>query len=649
MTLSERYRGAAEYSFGDFSVWYWNSNGKFTFEVTRGEEDKIVHGETVLGDISRPSVQDKFRKILKSLFDLKGREGGKEAERIAREIIAEYNQIFKTKNKSTGESEDVDDWIEAKAEELLDDPYILREIKEYLDKKIVGEDQNKLLLFLIFLTKNTDPQACFLLAQSSTGKSYLVNNIKCLFEEDVLYYTRVTEKALDRIGKDITGKILWIGEGVGAKEAVEILRQWISEGKLRLLTNVKTEDGRLETQEIETVGKPVFITTQVEKKIDPELKTRVWTITLDESKEQTERILEFEARDFMFPGSSNNSDEELRVIRYALKSLKPYRVLVPYMGVLKETIPKQDVRIRRDFRKIGALIQACALLHQRNRPIIEIEGEEYLVATFADYRIVRSAILNSIKPTITGLDEEFETLLKAVKESGEGTVKEVTKKANELGLRLGQDNVYRKLNLLVDWGYLYVDKEGRRNIYELSPKSENNGNEFGLIRFQSLAERFGEKEFKEWLNSIYSVSVGYVENNNFSNPRLAYEDLKKYIYTPVTENENIELGGKPSSDSGDGSGETWNRVKPNRKDVKDENKPDLSLLDEEALERHRSIKIFIESECRKQKIDYLTTQDLLDWAVEKGVDSEQLDRDLQYLKTQGELYNPRGPDTWRAV
>jgi hypothetical protein len=84
MGLMEEYKklSAGEYSpkdFIDYSIWFWDVKGKFTFEITRGDELQIVYPETVLGDASRPSVQERFKRELKSLFRLRGREGEEKA------------------------------------------------------------------------------------------------------------------------------------------------------------------------------------------------------------------------------------------------------------------------------------------------------------------------------------------------------------------------------------------------------------------------------------------------------------------------------------------------------------------------------------------------------------------------------------------
>ncbi|MEM1661194.1 MAG: hypothetical protein QXR17_08685 [Candidatus Bathyarchaeia archaeon] len=72
------------------------------------------------------------------------------------------------------------------ASPLLKDEKLLCKIREVMDKEIVGEYENKLLLFLIFLSKDLGAeyaQACFIMGESSSGKSYLMHKVLSYFPD----------------------------------------------------------------------------------------------------------------------------------------------------------------------------------------------------------------------------------------------------------------------------------------------------------------------------------------------------------------------------------------------------------------------------------------------------------------------------------
>jgi len=91
---------------------------------------------------------------------------------------------------------------------LMDDPALLYRIKTELDKTVIGEDENKLLLYLICASSYTDFNlSAVITGSSSAGKSWLKNNVLKYFA-NVLSFTRMTAAAPDRTGSSFHRKIL---------------------------------------------------------------------------------------------------------------------------------------------------------------------------------------------------------------------------------------------------------------------------------------------------------------------------------------------------------------------------------------------------------------------------------------------------------
>ncbi|MEM2030756.1 MAG: hypothetical protein QXV35_05365, partial [Archaeoglobaceae archaeon] len=356
----------------------------------------------------------------------------KDAEKFIAILLPEIlkNSAFLEGRKEEKELE-VDEELKKKANDLLNRKDILKVVRQILDKRIVGEDENKLLLFLICLSKEVEPQACLLVSESGAGKSYMLHQILEIFIEDVLWFSRITPSALDRIGRDLTGKIFAIEEEAGiTPEAEAMIRAWISEGQLKLLTTVRDEEGNIKTAEIETKGKPVFLSTTTKRKIDDERETRIWIISPDPSEEQTKLVNLFSAeREARV--NFDTGDEEIRVLREALKILRGENkntiVKIPFATKLAESFPSERVRARRDFKKLLALIKVSAYLHSRNRPKIETEnGKKVIIATPGDLGIVWRLITKAIKPTLTGLTPSHEEVLKVAEELKKEGIEEFT-------------------------------------------------------------------------------------------------------------------------------------------------------------------------------------------------------------------------------
>lgn len=157
---------------------------------------------------------------------------------------------------------------------LKDRPDLLYCVKLDLDRFIVGEVKNKLLLWEICETAfDKHPVHAFVVGESAAGKSHLVNNITKKYHAGRFYsFSRITKAGLDRFGGDLSHKILVVQEMAGMDKATDTIRIMLSEGKLELLTSTTDAKGHLEDNSIilKTVGMPVFITTTTNVQIESE-------------------------------------------------------------------------------------------------------------------------------------------------------------------------------------------------------------------------------------------------------------------------------------------------------------------------------------------------------------------------------------------
>jgi predicted transcriptional regulator len=412
-----------------------------------------------------------------------------------------------------------------KASPLLKDERLLCRIREVMDKEIVGEYENKLLLFLIFLSKDLGAeyaQACFIMGESSSGKSYLMHKVLSYFpDECVIWLTRSTTHGLEYFckGKDLTGHILAIEEAPGVEEAQPYVRPIFSERGLKIVT-AQALGGNVASQVIEVKGCPVFVTTSCSPIIDEQMSTRVWILSTDESVEQTKRILEFEAKREKYPKQANIGEEK-ETIRKALKELKPVKVLIPYADFID--FPFNKIRVRRDFPKLLALIKVSAYLHQYQRPRLVLNGEEYVIATFADYNIAYALAGKVFRPTILGLPEGVLKVFDVCKRLSEQSV-EITSRTVTESCEYSQKTVQKYLNELVRARLLLRDESQREYRYSLVEAED------GRLKLNlSLMERFGENELEKWLSSIVDGEKGC---------GVSYGEMKANIYNPLPTIDN---------------------------------------------------------------------------------------------------------------
>lgn len=149
----------------------------------------------------------------------------------------------------------------------------------------------------------------------------------------------------------------------------------------------------------------LFLTTTAVE-IDEELLNRCLVLTVDESREQTERIHTLQRRARTLEGLAAREEKKdlLRVLRNAQRLLQPLAIVNPHAADL--TFTSDRTRTRRDHEKYLTLIDAIALLHQHQRPqethTVNGRGVPFIRATLDDI-----ALANRLAPELLGrgLDE----------------------------------------------------------------------------------------------------------------------------------------------------------------------------------------------------------------------------------------------------
>ena len=235
---------------------------------------------------------------------------------------------------------------------------------------VVGENDNKLLAYMVATSRKLQkPLSLSVISRSSAGKSWLLNRVSDLMPPDeVLRYTRMSPRALfyDEPGR-FKHKILFIEEAIGAKDADLGVRSMQSEKRLANLTTMTDpKTGKLKTQETVVEGPLTYLTSSVEP-LDHETATRSFEITIDESAEQTDRIVTSLFKDRTLEGIRSAMDKESIQKRHrnAQKLLEPILVVNPYASQL--TFPTDTLRLRREADKYLSLIETLALIHQCQR------------------------------------------------------------------------------------------------------------------------------------------------------------------------------------------------------------------------------------------------------------------------------------------
>jgi hypothetical protein len=275
------------------------------------------------------------------------------------------------------------------ARAFVRDPHLWELIPQHAHAcGIAGERVNVLVGYLGTVSRLLDrPLAIIIQSSSAAGKTTLMDAVLAFVPPGVrVKYSAMTGQSLFYMGgADLAHKILAIVEEEGAEKASYALKLLQSEGELRIASTGKDpHTGRMETQEYHVQGPTMIFLTTTSHSLDDELQNRALVLTVDESREQTERIhvLQREARTEAGLARKAKRDELLALHRAAQSLLKPLPVFNPYSNHLR--FLSTQLRTRRDHEKYLLLIDSLALLFQHQRERKMIAGREHIVATLDD-------------------------------------------------------------------------------------------------------------------------------------------------------------------------------------------------------------------------------------------------------------------------
>ena len=277
-------------------------------------------------------------------------------------------------------------------EKLANEPRILDRLAEDLVRGgLVGELRPAKLVYLAATSRLLErPVSIVVKGPSSAGKSFTVKQALAFLPAGAYHeLTAMSEKALVYSDEPLQHRMLLICEATGLESelASYMVRSLLSEGRLRYETVESTSEG-LRPRIIEREGPTGLIVTTTAVRLHPENETRLISIPVKDSTEQTRAILDGLADD-----RPRNVDYKPWHSLQEWIEANPTTVHIPYAHELLRAIPPVAVRLRRDSSALLRLIETHALLHQASRAR---DPQGRIIATLDDYAIVRELVYDLV-------------------------------------------------------------------------------------------------------------------------------------------------------------------------------------------------------------------------------------------------------------
>jgi hypothetical protein len=346
--------------------------------------------------------------------------------------------------------------------ELAEAPNILeRFAAELAQSGVAGESRIAKLLYLAVTSRLLQrPVSIALKGPSSGGKSHVVERVLSFVPESAYYaLTAMSERTLAYSEEPIKHRFLVIYEaaGMSGEFATYLMRSLLSEGRVRYETVEKTSEG-IKPRLIEREGPTGLIVTTTAVKLHPENETRLLSLTVTDTQDQTRAVMAALAEE---AGQGGPDLEAWHALQVWLESAE-HRVFIPYAKILADLIPPVAVRLRRDFGALLNLVRAHALLHHATR---ERDAEGRIVATIEeDYAAVRELVADlvseGIEVTVPKTVRETVEAVKRLREASSGEPVSVVELAREL--KLDRSAVSRRVRNAKDRGYLRDLEENLR-------------------------------------------------------------------------------------------------------------------------------------------------------------------------------------------
>ncbi len=287
------------------------------------------------------------------------------------------------------------------ATNFLLNPNLLENTDQLIEQSgIIGENINRRIMYLIFtVRKQQNPLHVISLGASGSGKTHLQSNIaKLIPEEDVVKITTLTENALYYFGRyGVCYKVIIIEDMDGVETALYPIRELKSNHKIVKLVPLKTGNSEEPKTKMIIVEGPVCVAgCTTKEQIYEDNANRSFLLYLDESKEQDERIMEYQRQLSAGKIDVHKQREIQKFLQNVQRVLKPIRIINPFAEAL--VLPKSVFKPRRTNNHYLQFIEAVTYYYQyqREKKYDNETGEEYIEVAIEDIEIANQLLKETL-------------------------------------------------------------------------------------------------------------------------------------------------------------------------------------------------------------------------------------------------------------
>lgn len=270
----------------------------------------------------------------------------------------------------------------------LSAPNLIERTREDIGKAgVIGEENNRLLMYLIFTSrKRENPLHIISLGSSGIGKTHLQEKVSALVpDEDKMESTSLTAAAIYYFGRyDLRHKLVLIEDLDGAETALFPIRELQSKRKIIRTVPFKNTKGETRSIQLVVEGPVSMAGCTTKESIYEDNANRSFLIYIDESKEQDERIMDYQRKHSAGKIDTAEQQKIINTFQNMQRMLQPVQIRNPFAEFLK--IPDEVFKPRRTNAHYLAFIELITFYHQyqREKQYDKDTGEEYIETTLED-------------------------------------------------------------------------------------------------------------------------------------------------------------------------------------------------------------------------------------------------------------------------
>ena len=335
---------------------------------------------------------------------------------------------------------------------------------------IQGEPENALILLLAMGSRKTpDPISVICLAKSGTGKSYLMERVAlCIPDEDKREHTQFTGNAFYYYKREeIRNKVFLIEDLEGALGVLFPIRELQSKKRISKTVTQKGRDGKLQTITLIVEGPVCVIACTTQESIYEDNANRAILIYLDDSKEQDEKVMNYQKRYRAGLVDVHQEQQVQLMLQQMQKVLVPVKVINPYAPIID--LPDSFPNKRRALPILLNFIEAITFYYQYQREQLpdKSTGEVFIETHPADieagFTLLKKVLLRR-SDELSGAVRMFYEKLKLITEKHELQKFKVSDIRKHI--KLTPRSIQGYLKDLTEYGYLHIISGKQRIGYE---------------------------------------------------------------------------------------------------------------------------------------------------------------------------------------